>query len=165
MRITREIADAVAKKSLEARRRDIQKQQESFEYDAHRAIVDRIPPNAFDQQLINSGFIQKSQTFRITDGSGKYEHGISTREPLPNIPNGFFVLDEKTFNRLRDNKQTITNLRNDAYRDERKISDALVQLRTRANAIKHIPELEQFFPEEVTTAIVPTFSNIRELLK
>lgn len=165
-RITKQIAEEVAKKLVAPKKEKLKARNKEFSMNITELCLSRIPAEILDCYYENRSYFNTTHYFRPTGNGWQMQHlDLSEELPSPNGNSFSFEMDVKTsnallkeFNRNKDQKEQIEELQRD-------LENILFNLRTYKAVTENFPEAAEHLPKIVNNSIALNLSDIRNRIK
>lgn len=165
-RITKKIAEDVARKLVAPKKEKLEQRKQEFEKNITEICWNKVPIEISTEFLRHPEFFRTTSTFKPS-GNGWNFQTLHLSENLPNkYGNSFcFEMDVKTsnallkeYNRNKDQKEEIEELQRD-------LENILFNLRTYKAVTENFPEAAEHLPKIVNNSIALNLSDIRNRIK
>lgn len=173
MRISKQLARSVAEAALLDRRNSLQSKKAAMQ----SYIADFLEKNYIPEEV--RAFNQKWPEYSNTYTGIYFIGNVVKREfvwielgrqiPVKNTKGwgGVITVTDSDYLHLLGVMNGLDQLQSSLQSDLVKLETAIFAFNTKKQVIKHLPELEKFFPEEenTQTSVGPTIDSIRQILK
>lgn len=163
-RITKDIANEVAKKLTQNKTDEIENLENELRLKVHDIVKKRIPDSIIKLFKIHPNYFIKKSYFQFV-GNGMNHKGFYINNELPFIQNNVVEPSKLEADTILKLDNEITNLKTKRNTLRSEIRELLYSLRTYSKVISEFPEAEPFLPKTITNKLIVNISDIRNQLK
>jgi len=167
MKISKALATQIAEKALAFRDEEINKAEQAVHVQCDLMAETFTPQAVKDLFMTERAYFNEADNprFFTTESTDWTHYALSKSYPVRNGSYDQILVSEEALKALHKLTGRVSKLKAQLVKDIEALETAMYQLRTRDKVLKELPELEQYFPTEMSTALVPNMSGIRDLLK
>jgi len=163
-RITKEIANEVARKLTTKKTEEIQKLDLLIQETLELFILKRVPKDVIEFQKTNPKFTYSTSSFRLI-GNGFNHKYLNTKNDIPYNGNNIFEPKPDEAKKLLEMINKKSDLKSNLNKLFSEIENLLYNLRTYNKVIIEFPEVEPFLPKTISNKLMVNVNDIRQQLK
>lgn len=169
MRISKVLAESIAKQALAFRETEIVAAEKEVQ-----AFIDEIAKNSTPALVsadfeLHPSYFKTAKSFHIFSDVNKTEKTrnstLNTIVPPNGWQYGIIYADAWRLTRLEKLELNLKKLETKLLEDEETLYNTILALSTKKRVLEDLPDLQLYFPAEITTTLAPNLSAVRDLLK
>lgn len=165
MRITKSIAEYVAKQMVLEKKRLLQEKQDALKAICTGMYKRQIPKEVFKLWEKNSTWLRSTNSVRLNGNGFSYEYQDIDELPKNGNRDPFLVFENNEAEKILSARNEIQKINNEIRSLQSEIEQALLSLVTYKRISENFPEAIPFLPKIQKASLVVDLSNLRNKIK